>query len=84
MQSDRSPLPGRAGSVPGALAAAIVLVSTAACAVDRNRDYRIEVINQPVPVGSRSELDVKLTRAPDGQPVENATITRAGLCPGRP
>lgn len=69
--------PGR--SVLGVLAAVVISGSTIAWAADRSRDYRVEVLDQPVAVSAHSEFNIKLTKAATGQPVENAQITRGGL-----
>lgn len=69
----------------GVLAASLLSLSAAAHAADP-APYRFDVINQPVAVGAHSELDVKVTKAATGQPVENAKITHSALemtMPGR-
>ena len=63
----------------GVFAAAMISVSSAAHAADRSKDYRFEVVDQPVAVSAHSEFDVKLTKISTGQPVENAKITQSRL-----
>ena len=64
----------------GIFAAAVLSTITVACATaERQPDYRLDVLNQPVAVGAHSEFDVKLTNVSTGQPVENAKIARAEL-----
>ena len=65
--------------IMGALAAAMISLSSAAYAADRSQDYRFEVVDQPVTASAHSEFNVKLTKADTGQPVENAKITRNRL-----
>jgi hypothetical protein len=66
-------------SVVGALTAALVVVSSLAYAADRSKEYRFEVVDQPVTVGAHSEFNVTLLRTSTKQPVEDATITRGRL-----
>lgn len=63
----------------GMIATALISLSSAACAADRSRDYRFEVVEQPVAVSAHSEFNVRLTKTSTGQPVENAKITRSRL-----
>lgn len=79
MQRRVSPniFPGR--QALGMIAAALISLSSAAYAADQSQDYRFEVVDQPVAVSAHSEFNVKLTKAPTGQPVENAKITRSRL-----
>jgi hypothetical protein len=63
----------------GVLAAAMLSLLAGACASENVRNYRFEVVNQPVGVGAHSEFDVKMTRAPGDVPVANATIGKAAL-----
>ncbi len=64
----------------GMFAAAVLSITTVACATaDRQPDYRLDVLDQPVAVGAHSEFDVKLTNVSTGEPVTNARITRAEL-----
>ena len=79
MRSHLSPQDGRGRSMLGMLAAVLISVSTAACAADRAKDYRFEVVDQPVAVGAHTEFNVKLTNTSTGQPVENATISRGRI-----
>jgi YtkA-like len=52
------------------------LVSTSsASAAETSRDYRFDVLNQPVTVGAHSELIVELTRVSSAQPVDDAKVT---------
>lgn len=52
-------------------------LSSTSCtsSAERSRDYRFEVLNQPVTVGAHSELIVGLTRVSDAQPIDNANVT---------
>ena len=79
MQSRRNTQQGRGQALRGILAAGLLSMVTVACASNQSQDYRVEVINQPIAVGAHSQLDVKLTDASTGQPVTNATISRADL-----
>ncbi|MBK8174880.1 MAG: FixH family protein [Rhodospirillales bacterium] len=63
----------------GVLTAALIAVSSLAHAADRSQEYRFEVVDQPVAVGTHSEFNLKLTWTSTGQPVEDATITRGHL-----
>lgn len=63
----------------GLIAAALISFSAAAHAAAQSREYRFEVVDQPVAVSAHSEFNVKLTKTSTGQPVENATITRSRL-----
>jgi hypothetical protein len=56
----------------GLIAAALISFFAAARAADRSKDYRFEVVDQPVAVSAHSEFNVKLTKASTGQAVENA------------
>ena len=70
---------------PAALAllfsAFLLALSSSSCASPdkRSRDYRFEVLNQPVEVGAHSELVVQLTRVSDSQPIKNANLTARRL-----
>lgn len=79
MQRRVSPntFPGR--QALGMIAAALISLSSAACAADQSQGYRFEVVDQPVAVSAHSEFDVRLTKTSTGQPVEDAKITRSRL-----
>lgn len=74
-------LPRRVSGRPilGMFAAAVLSITTAACASDRTQDYRFEVVDQPVAVGAHSTFDVKLTNVSTGEPVANARFARADM-----
>jgi hypothetical protein len=52
-------------------------LSTTSCTstAERSREYRFEVLNQPVEVVAHSELIIQLTRVADAQPIGNANVT---------
>ncbi len=77
LRDSQKTLPGR--QALGMIAAALIVLSSAACAADRSQDYRFEVVDQPVAVSAHSEFNVKLTKTSTGQPVENAKITSSRL-----
>lgn len=52
--------------IMGALAAAMISLSSAAYAADRSQDYRFEVVDQPVTASAHSEFNVKLRRRTPG------------------
>jgi hypothetical protein len=62
-----------------ALAAAALVSVIAACASAESPDYRFDVVDQPVAVGSHSEFDVRLTKVSTGQAVDQATIASSTL-----
>lgn len=58
----------------------VALVSLlAACTSAQSRNYRFDVVDQPVAVGAHSEFEVRLTEVATGQPVSNATISNSAL-----
>jgi hypothetical protein len=65
--------------VIGALAVAAAFMASVAFAADRSQDYRFDIVDQPVPVGAHTEITVKLSRVPEGQPVADAKIIRSRL-----
>ena len=79
MRLHRSPQGFLPSSALGVLTAALIAVSSLAHAADRSKEYRFEVVDQPVAVGAHSEFNVRLVRTSTGQPVEDATITRSRL-----
>lgn len=65
--------------VVGVLTAALISVSSLAHAADRSKEYRLEVVDQPVAVSAHSEFNITLLRTSTKQPVEGATITGGRL-----
>jgi hypothetical protein len=66
------------------LSASIVVFGLAAtvgaCASNEVQDrYLFDVVKQPVPVGARSAITVRMIDTASGQPVNGATISDAGL-----
>lgn len=75
MQSSRLAAAFRGQPALAIVAAALISLSTTACAADRSLQYRFEVEDQPVAVSAHSEFNVKLTRTATGELVDDATIT---------
>lgn len=65
--------------VVGVLTAALISVSSLAHAAEPSKEYRLDVVDQPVAVGAHSEFNVTLLRTSTKQPVEGATITGGRL-----
>jgi hypothetical protein len=57
----------------------LLVVTAVGCATTPSRDYRFDVVHQPVKVGRNSEITVRLVHLPSGQAVKDAIIARSEL-----